>query len=455
MSTKTQFVCRDCGASSAKWLGQCPSCQAWNTLEEVRVSRKESAAARRLGQGMLAETSAVALLSSVPIDSVPRLPTGLTEFDRVLGGGMVPGSVVLIGGDPGIGKSTLLLQALASMSAELPVLYVSGEESLAQVALRASRLGVDGSRLPMLAEISMARIMDAVAQTRPQVLVVDSIQTVMSDDLQSAPGSVSQVRDCAAQLTRLAKQQGIAVVMIGHVTKEGALAGPRVLEHMVDTVLYFEGDNHSTFRLIRAIKNRFGAVNELGVFGMTDRGLKTVSNPSALFLSQHAESVAGSCVLITQEGTRPLLVEIQALVDQSHGGQPRRLCIGLDPMRLNLLLAVLNRHAGIQYHDQDVFLNAVGGVRITEPAADMAVVLAVLSSLKNRPLPRGLAVFGELGLAGEVRPSPRGQERLREALKLGFTRVICPKANAPRKPMTGLEVRAVERIDEALSQAWD
>lgn len=453
MSTKTQFVCRDCGNTTAKWLGQCPACHAWNTLEEFRVGKK--AAASRSGASMLAETSPIALLSSVPVDSVPRLPTGLAEFDRVLGGGMVPGSVVLIGGDPGIGKSTLLLQALASMSQSQPVLYVSGEESLAQVALRGNRLGIDGSRLPMLAEISLERIIGAIDTVKPAVVVVDSIQTVMSEELQSAPGSVSQVRDCAAQLTRLAKQQGIAVVMIGHVTKEGALAGPRVLEHMVDTVLYFEGDNHSTFRLIRAIKNRFGAVNELGVFGMTDRGLKTVSNPSALFLSQHADSVAGSCVLITQEGTRPLLVEIQALVDQSPGGSPRRLCVGLDPMRLSLLLAVLNRHAGIHYHDQDVFLNAVGGVRITEPAADMAVVLAVLSSLKNRPLPRGLAVFGELGLAGEVRPSPRGQERLREALKLGFTRVICPKANAPRKPLAGLEVIAVERIDQALEHAWD
>ena len=453
MSTKTQFVCRDCGNTTAKWLGQCPACHAWNTLEEFRVGKKGTGS--RSGAGMLAETSPIALLSSVPVDSVPRLPTGLAEFDRVLGGGMVPGSVVLIGGDPGIGKSTLLLQALASMSQSQPVLYVSGEESLAQVALRGNRLGIDGSRLPMLAEISLERIIGAIDTVKPAVVVVDSIQTVMSEELQSAPGSVSQVRDCAAQLTRLAKQQGIAVVMIGHVTKEGALAGPRVLEHMVDTVLYFEGDNHSTFRLIRAIKNRFGAVNELGVFGMTDRGLKTVSNPSALFLSQHADSVAGSCVLITQEGTRPLLVEIQALVDQSPGGSPRRLCVGLDPMRLSLLLAVLNRHAGIHYHDQDVFLNAVGGVRITEPAADMAVVLAVLSSLKNRPLPRGLAVFGELGLAGEVRPSPRGQERLREALKLGFTRVICPKANAPRKPLAGLEVIAVERIDQALEHAWD
>ncbi|MDO4231566.1 MAG: DNA repair protein RadA [Lautropia sp.] len=454
MSTKTQFVCRDCGASTAKWLGQCPACQAWNTLEEFRIPKK-SAASRANTQGMLAETSPISLLSTVPIDSVPRIPTGLSEFDRVLGGGMVPGSVVLIGGDPGIGKSTLLLQALAMMSQDQPVLYVSGEESLAQVALRSNRLGLDGSKLPMLAEISVERIIEAIGQVKPAIVVIDSIQTMMSEALESAPGSVSQVRDCAAQLTRLAKQQGIAVVMIGHVTKEGALAGPRVLEHMVDTVLYFEGDNHSTFRLIRAIKNRFGAVNELGVFGMTDRGLKTVSNPSALFLSQHAESVSGSCVLVTQEGTRPLLVEIQALVDQSPGGSPRRLCVGLDPMRLSLLLAVLNRHAGIHYHDQDVFLNAVGGVRITEPAADMAVVLAVLSSLKNRPLPKGLAVFGELGLAGEVRPSPRGQERLREALKLGFSRVICPKANAPRKPLAGLEVIAVERIGEAIDRAWE
>ena len=391
--SKTQFVCRDCGNTTAKWLGQCPACHAWNTLEEFRVPKKPAGGGRPT-TGMLAETSTVALLSDVPVDTVPRLPTGLAEFDRVLGGGMVPGSVVLIGGDPGIGKSTLLLQALARMSQDQPVLYVSGEESLAQVALRAARLGIDGRTLPMLAEISLAHITQAIAQVRPAVVVIDSIQTMMSDDLTSAPGSVSQVRDCAAQLTRLAKQQGVAVVMIGHVTKEGALAGPRILEHMVDTVLYFEGDSHSTYRLIRAIKNRFGAVNELGVFGMTDRGLKAVTNPSALFLSQHADPVPGSCVLVTQEDTRPLLVEIQALVDQSAGGAPRRLCVGLDPMRLSLLLAVLNRHAGIHYHDQDVFLNAVGGVRITEPAADMAVVLAVLSSLKNRPLPPGLAVFG-------------------------------------------------------------
>jgi len=446
---KTQYVCRECGAASAKWLGQCPSCNAWNTLDEVRVER---AAANRFES--FAAPAAVEFLADVAVESAPRFPTGLEEFDRVLGGGMVPGSVVLIGGDPGIGKSTLLLQALASLSQAHPVLYVSGEESLSQVALRASRIGVDGKRLPMLAEISLERINTTIQQHRPAVVVIDSIQTVFTEQLQSAPGSVAQVRDCAAQLTRMAKQQNIAVVMIGHVTKEGALAGPRVLEHMVDTVLYFEGDTHSTFRLVRAIKNRFGAVNELGVFAMTDRGLRAVSNPSALFLSQHAQPVPGSCVLVTQEGTRPMLVEIQALVDSAHAPQPRRLSVGLDAARLALLLAVLHRHAGIQAYDQDVFVNAVGGVRITEPAADLAVVLAILSSLKNRALPAGLAVFGEIGLTGEIRPSPRGQERLREAVKLGFGKVIAPRANAPKRGIEGLEVVAADRIEEALAAAW-
>jgi len=455
-TAKTQFVCRECGNTTAKWLGQCPACQAWNTLEEFRLPKKD-AGGRRPTTGMLAETSSIALLSEVPVDTVPRLPTGLAEFDRVLGGGMVPGSVVLIGGDPGIGKSTLLLQALALMSQNQRVLYVSGEESLAQVALRGARLGIDGSTLPMLAEVSLAHITQAIEQVKPAVVVIDSIQTMMSDDLQSAPGSVSQVRDCAAQLTRLAKQQGVAVVMIGHVTKEGALAGPRILEHMVDTVLYFEGDSHSTYRLIRAIKNRFGAVNELGVFGMTDRGLKAVTNPSALFLSQHADPVSGSCVLITQEGTRPLLVEIQALVDQSAGGAPRRLCVGLDPMRLSLLLAVLNRHAGIACFDQDVFINAVGGVKISEPAADLAVILAMVSSFRNKPLPEKMVAFGEVGLSGEVRPVARGQERLKEAEKLGFKRAIVPKANLPRskKEFPGLEIFGVERLDEAVRLCRD
>ncbi|MBA3479657.1 MAG: DNA repair protein RadA [Lautropia sp.] len=446
---KSHYVCRECSAASAKWQGQCPACSAWNTLEETKVER---APASRFES--LAAPSTVEFLADVAVESSPRLATGLEEFDRVLGGGLVPGSVVLIGGDPGIGKSTLLLQALASLSQASKVLYVSGEESLSQVALRAARLGVDGSRLPMLAEISLERINAAIQQHLPSVVVIDSIQTVFTDQLQSAPGSIAQVRDCAAQLTRMAKQQGVTVVMIGHVTKEGALAGPRVLEHMVDTVLYFEGDSHSTFRLVRAIKNRFGAVNELGVFAMTDRGLRAVSNPSAMFLSQHAQPVPGSCVLVTQEGTRPLLVEIQALVDTAHAPQPRRLSVGLDATRLALLLAVLHRHAGVQAYDQDVFVNAVGGVRITEPAADLAVVLAILSSLKNRALPRGLAVFGEIGLTGEIRPSPRGQERLREAVKLGFGKVIAPRANAPKRGIEGLEVVAADRIEEALAAAW-
>ncbi|MGE0311573.1 MAG: DNA repair protein RadA [Lautropia sp.] len=446
---RTQFVCRDCGAVSVRWQGQCPGCGEWNTLDEVQVERGGPSRF-----DALVAPSALALLSDVPAESVPRWPTGLGEFDRVLGGGLVPGSVVLIGGDPGIGKSTLLLQALARMAEDRQVMYVTGEESLGQVAVRAQRLGVEGARVPMLTEIALERIADAILDAKPAVVVIDSIQTLYTEQLQSAPGSVAQVRDCAARLTRLAKQHGVSIVMIGHVTKEGALAGPRVLEHMVDTVLYFEGDNHSTFRLVRAIKNRFGAVNELGVFAMTDRGLRTVSNPSALFLSGHDEQVPGACVLVTQEGTRPLLVEVQALVDDSHSAQPRRLSVGLDASRLALLLAVLHRHAGIVHHDQDVFINAVGGVRITEPAADLAVVLAILSSLKNRALPKGLAVFGEIGLTGEIRPSPRGQERLREAVKLGFGRVIAPRANAPKKPIEGLEVIAVDRIDQAIAAVW-
>ena len=449
---KTVYVCQECGYDTAKWMGKCPGCGAWNTMAEEIVA---PAAEERRGIGSV-QGEAPQPIGRIAVEDLPRFSTGSGELDRVLGGGVIPGSMVLIVGDPGVGKSSLTLRVSADIArAGRRVLYVTGEESARQIRMRADRLQAVADDLLVVSETNLDAICAHVEREKPALFIIDSIQTMMSDDLTSAPGSVSQVRDCAAQLTRLAKQQGVAVVMIGHVTKEGALAGPRILEHMVDTVLYFEGDSHSTYRLIRAIKNRFGAVNELGVFGMTDRGLKAVTNPSALFLSQHADPVSGSCVLITQEGTRPLLVEIQALVDQSAGGAPRRLCVGLDPMRLSLLLAVLNRHAGIQYHDQDVFLNAVGGVRITEPAADMAVVLAVLSSLKNRPLPQGLAVFGELGLAGEVRPSPRGQERLREALKLGFSRVICPKANAPRKPLAGLEVIAVERIDQAIAHAWD
>ena len=454
-SSKSRFVCRECGATSIRWQGQCPGCNAWNTLEEQRA---DSAAARF---EPLAASTGLERLSDIALVEQPRRPTGLDEFDRVLGGGLVPGSVVLIGGDPGIGKSTLLLQALAAIAGEpgsgasagprsSRALYVTGEESLGQVALRAHRLGLESRALPVLAEISLERIGATILAERPEVVVIDSIQTLVTEALESAPGSVAQVRDCAAQLTRLAKQHGITVVLIGHVTKEGALAGPRVLEHMVDTVLYFEGDPHSTYRLVRAIKNRFGAANELGVFAMTDRGLRAVGNPSALFLSRHEKPVPGSCVLVTQEGTRPLLVEVQALVDNAQGGGPRRLSVGLDASRLAMLLAVLHRHAGIVTHDQDVFVNAVGGVRIGEPAADLAVVLSILSSLRNRPLDRGIAVFGEIGLTGEIRPSPRGQERLREAAKLGFSRAIVPRANAPKRPIEGLEVVAVERIDEAI-----
>jgi DNA repair protein RadA/Sms len=357
---------------------------------------------------------------------------------------------VLIGGDPGIGKSTLLLQALDALQRQgHRTLYITGEESGAQVALRARRLGIEGSQVQVLAETHLEKMLATLQSVQPDVAVIDSILTVYSDQLTSAPGSVAQVRECAAHLTRAAKDDGVSIVLVGHVTKEGALAGPRVLEHMVDTVLYFEGDTHSSFRLVRAIKNRFGAVNEIGVFAMTEKGLKGVSNPSAIFLSQHAEPVPGSCVMVTLEGSRPLLVEIQALVD-SGGPSPRRLSVGLDRDRLAMLLAVLHRHAGVACMDQDVFVNAVGGVRISEPAADLAVLLAITSSLRGRPLPKGFIAFGEVGLAGEVRPAPRGQERLREAAKLGFSVALVPKANAPKKPIEGLTIHAVERIEQAL-----
>jgi DNA repair protein RadA/Sms len=444
---KTQYVCSECGGTSPKWQGQCPQCDAWNTLTEATV---ESAPAARFAS--IAPSAEVHTLGEIAAVELPRESSGLAEFDRVLGGGLVPGGVALIGGDPGIGKSTLLLQALAAMAQRLKVLYVSGEESAAQVALRARRLGVEGKQVRLMAEIALERILAALDSERPQVAVIDSIQTLYSSQLQSAPGSVAQVRECAAQLTRAAKRSGVSLVLVGHVTKEGALAGPRVLEHMVDTVLYFEGDPHSSFRLVRAVKNRYGAVNELGVFAMTDRGLRGVANPSALFLSQHDAGVAGSCVLVTQEGTRPLLVEIQALVDTAHVPNPRRLAIGLEPQRLALLLAVLHRHAGIATFDQDVFVNAVGGVRIEEPAADLAILAAIVSSIRNKPLPRGLVAFGEVGLAGEVRPAPRGQERLREAAKLGFSLAIIPKANAPKQPIEGMSIVAVDRLTDAIER---
>jgi DNA repair protein RadA/Sms len=446
---KTIYSCTECGGQTSKWQGQCPHCMAWNTLIES-VAEQVAKGGNRFSA--LAASGKVQKLSEVEAAEVPRTPTGIEEFDRVLGGGLVQGAVVLIGGDPGIGKSTLLLQVLAHLSKQQNTLYVSGEESSQQIALRAKRLMLDARDLRLLPEIQLEKIQAAITQDKPDIVVIDSIQTVYSEQLTSAPGSVAQVRECAAQLTRIAKSSNITIILVGHVTKEGALAGPRVLEHIVDTVLYFEGDTHSSFRLIRAFKNRFGAVNELGVFAMTEKGLREVSNPSALFLSQHGQQVAGSCVMVTQEGTRPLLVEIQALLDEAHSPNVRRLSLGLEQNRLAMLLAVLHRHAGIACFDQDVFINAVGGVKITEPGADLAVILAMVSSLRNKPLPEKLVVFGEVGLAGEVRPVQRGQERLREAAKLGFTHAIIPKANAPRQKIAGIEIIAVERVEQAVAQ---
>jgi DNA repair protein RadA/Sms len=452
---KSIFTCSDCGGTTPRWLGKCPACGAWNTLIESTVDSSGSSKNRYTSQFQaLAKTSELTKLGDIEATDIDRTATGLEELDRALGGGVVEGGVVLIGGDPGIGKSTLLLQALDALQRKgMNTLYVTGEESGAQVALRSRRLGLDNSQVQVLAEIQLEKILATLQTERPNIAVIDSIQTVYSDQLTSAPGSVAQVRECAAHLTRAAKATGTAIVLVGHVTKEGALAGPRVLEHMVDTVLYFEGDTHSSFRLIRAIKNRFGAVNEIGVFAMTEKGLKGVSNPSAIFLSQHEEPVAGSCVMVTLEGTRPLLVEIQALVD-SGGPSPRRLSVGLERDRLAMLLAVLHRHAGVACMDQDVFVNAVGGVRISEPAADLAVMLAITSSLRGKPLPKGFIAFGEVGLAGEVRPAPRGQERLREAAKLGFTVAVVPKANAPKKNdknFEGLTIYPVDRIEDAMN----
>ncbi|MBC8007010.1 MAG: DNA repair protein RadA [Prolixibacteraceae bacterium] len=444
---KTVYTCTECGGQTLKWQGQCPHCTAWNTL--VETIAEKSAASRYQS---VAESSRLQKLGEVDASEEPRRPTGIGELDRVLGGGLVTGAVVLLGGDPGIGKSTLLLQALAIMGGSCNAIYVSGEESAQQIALRARRLAVDASALNLLAEIQLEKVLSVLSTQKPDVAVIDSIQTIYSEALQSAPGSVAQVRECAAQLTRFAKSSGTALLLVGHVTKEGALAGPRVLEHMVDAVLYFEGETHSSFRLVRAVKNRYGAVNELGVFAMTDRGLRGVSNPSALFLSHHETQVSGSCVMVTQEGSRPLLVEVQALVDEAHAPNPRRLSVGLEQNRLAMLLAVLHRHAGIVAFDQDVFVNAVGGVKIDEPAADLPVLLAIVSSLRNKPLPEKLVAFGEIGLAGEVRPVQRGQERLREAAKLGFKLAIIPKGNAPKAAIEGMEVVSVERVEEAVAR---
>ncbi len=445
---KTIYSCTECGGQTLKWQGQCPHCQAWNTLVETLAEKTVS----RFSP--VSEVGRVQNLSTIDAHEEPRYPTGVEELDRVLGGGLVRGGVVLLGGDPGIGKSTLLLQALSHMSTQRQVLYVSGEESAQQVALRAKRLTLDVRAVDLFAEIQLEKIQAVLAERKPAVAVIDSIQTIYSEVLQSAPGSVAQVRECAAQLTRLAKASDTCIILVGHVTKEGALAGPRVLEHMVDTVLYFEGDMHSSFRMIRAFKNRFGAANELGVFAMGEKGLREVKNPSALFLSHHDAQVPGSCIMVTQEGTRPLLVEIQALVDEARSPNPRRLCVGLEQNRLAMLLAVLHRHAGIPCYDQDVFVNAVGGVKITEPGADLAIMLAVVSSLKNKPLAEKMIVIGEIGLAGEIRPVQRGQERLKEAAKLGFKQAIIPLANKPKQPIPDMNIITVGRIGEAVSRMY-
>ena len=448
---RVQYQCNECGSSTGKWGGQCPDCNAWNSLIEVPAAYLNEAKSQRF-RSHLAVPAEVRCLADVQADVTLRLATGLSELDRVLGGGLVQGSVILIGGDPGIGKSTLLVQALSSLtdSAAVKTLYVTGEESIEQMGLRARRLGLSLDKLRVLTENQLERIFSVLAKEQPQVIVIDSIQTSYSDSLQSAPGSVGQVRECAAQWVRFAKQTNTAVFLVGHVTKEGAIAGPRVLEHMVDTVLYFEGDSDSRYRLIRAVKNRFGAVNELGVFAMTDKGLREVTNPSAIFLSGNDEDVSGSVVMVTREGTRPLLVEVQALVDSSHMNQPRRVTVGLEQNRLAMLLAVLHRHAGIATFDQDIFVNVVGGVRISETGADLAILLSILSSFRDRPLPRDLIVFGEVGLSGEIRPVQNGQERLNEAAKHGFKQAIIPQANKPKRGIKGMKIKAVRRLSDVL-----
>ena len=452
---KTAYVCAQCGAEHTKWQGQCEACGVWNSLSEFVVeSATKGVANRRSNYAGSASQIQITNLSDVAAQAEPRTTIGIVELDRVLGGGLVDGSVVLIGGDPGIGKSTLLLQTLGALGARLRCLYVSGEESLAQIASRAQRLGLALDHLRCLAETCVERIVENAAKDKPRVLVIDSIQTIWTELLTAAPGSVSQVRESAARLVRFAKETGTSIFLVGHVTKDGGIAGPRVLEHMVDAVLYFEGESGSRFRVLRAFKNRFGAVNELGVFAMGDKGLREVPNPSAIFLSAHTGPTPGSAVMVTREGTRPLLVEVQALVDQSSLGNPRRVTLGLEQNRLAMLLAVLHRHGGMAVYDQDVFVNIVGGIRVQETAADLPVLLAVLSSFRDRPLPDKLVAFGEVGLSGEIRPVPNGEERLREAATHGFLKAIVPKANAPKKLKMGeMEIVPVERLSDAITAA--
>lgn len=450
-SVKRAFVCNDCGAEYSRWQGQCSACQAWNTITEVRLAATTNRAERFTGYAGSLSGSKVQKLSDISLEAVPRLASGFNELDRVLGGGIVPGSAILIGGNPGAGKSTLLLQVMCRMAERMKTLYVTGEESLQQVAMRAHRLGLPTNKLDMLSETSIEQICLVAEQEKPQLMVIDSIQVMHMAEIQSSPGSVAQVRETAAYLTRFAKTRGVAIIMVGHVTKDGSLAGPKVLEHCIDCSVLLDGDADSRFRTLRSHKNRFGAVNELGVFAMTEQGLREINNPSAIFLSRGDEISSGSSVMVVWEGSRPLLVEIQALVDHSMLANPRRVAVGLEQNRLSLLLAILHRHGGLQMADQDVFVNVVGGVKVTETSADLALLLALVSSLRDRPLPDDLVVFGEVGLAGEIRPVPSGQERISEAAKHGFRRAIVPLANLPKKNSSNMQVYGVKKLQDALA----
>ena len=448
---KTAYVCNECGADYSRWQGQCRACNAWNTVVEMRMPAANSGARNARFEGYAgATTGEVQTLDQISLAELPRFSSGYSELDRVLGGGIVPGSAMLIGGNPGAGKSTLLLQTMCHLATQVPALYVTGEESLQQVAMRANRLGLPTDKLQMLSETSVEAICEVAKKVQPKIMVIDSIQVVHVAEIQSAPGSVAQVREAAAYLTRFAKQVGVAIFLVGHVTKDGSLAGPKVLEHCIDCSILLDGGVDSRFRTMRSHKNRFGAVNELGVFAMTGKGLKEVTNPSAIFLSRDDEMSAGSVVMVVWEGTRPLLIELQALVDHSQIGNPRRVAVGLDQNRLSMLLAILHRHGGLQMADQDVFANVVGGVKVTETASDLALLLAMVSSFKDQPLPHDLVVFGEVGLAGEIRPVPSGQERLNEAAKHGFKRAIVPAGNAPKVSPPGMQVIGVKKLSQAL-----
>ncbi|ADM96710.1 DNA repair protein RadA [Dickeya dadantii] len=453
-AVKRAFVCNECGADYPRWQGQCSACHAWNTITEVRLAAASSSSRSDRFSGYAGDggnVSRVQKLSEISLEALPRFSTGFQEFDRVLGGGVVPGSAILIGGNPGAGKSTLLLQTLCKLAEQMKTLYVTGEESLQQVAMRAHRLGLPAQHINMLSETSIEQICLIAEQEQPKLMVIDSIQVMHLADIQSSPGSVAQVRETAAYLTRFAKTRGVAIIMVGHVTKDGSLAGPKVLEHCIDCSVLLDGDADSRFRTLRSHKNRFGAVNELGVFAMTEQGLREISNPSAIFLSRGDEITSGSSVMVVWEGTRPLLVEIQALVDQSMMANPRRVAVGLEQNRLAILLAVLHRHGGLQMSDQDVFVNVVGGVKVTETSADLALLLSLVSSFRDRPLPQDLVVFGEVGLAGEIRPVPSGQERITEAAKHGFKRAIVPFANMPKKPPANMQVMGVKKLSDALA----